>query len=390
MPKGKRPPQPPDDELDEGELDEDQIVVSEKLGNAIEVTEHLSDDVESVVISEWIPDRKEQEYLTTIPVEQYSLDYVRNQFGGGRYIVLFKSEAGKIVKKLAFTVSQKFKGAVGTEAPPSGSPAAPGISPEAAMMMGRMQGFEALIQAQGVMMGKAFEALAGSRAAAAPKEGKDPIDVGLEIARIIKDASAPPDRMGVKDMAEMFREGIEAGRLAGSVSTGDSGFGEVVKVFGPPVAKAIESAMDADKAGKGQPTAVPAPSQPAAQVAPPKKEAPVINLQVAPWLIHLRPFIREIEHAASSGADPDAYIPWMTSRMPDNVLDEIDAAAQDPQFIERAISALPAPYLAYKAWFTRALEVLREEVKDEEAPAAPSGPKLEEDDDEPGSGGGQQ
>lgn len=381
------PPPPPDEDYEEPE------VVSEKMGNAVELSEAIAGKAERAVVTELNPATKEQEYLTTVPIEEYSFEWVRDQFGGGRYVVMFLNENGKIVTKSVFTVSNKYKGAVGAAGLPSGSPATPGMSPELAMMIGQMSGFKALIEAQGVMMGKAFEALAG-RAGGEKKEGKDPIDVGLEIARIIKDASAPPERMGIKDLAESFREGIEFGRMAGGVASGDTGFGEVVKVFGPPVAKAIESAIETDKAAKGQPAAI-APPQPAAQVAPPKQPAgPMIDLQKAPWLVHLRPFFSEIGPWIQNGWDAAAFGRSVADRLPDNILDEIEVVAKDPQFIERSISALPAQMQAYKAWFTAALEALKEEAlaEDDETPAAPAGPKLHEDDDDdgPGSGSGQQ
>ncbi len=93
----------------------------------------------------------------------------------------------------------------------------------------------------------------------------------------------------------------------------------------------------------------------------------MLDFSKAPWLVHLRPFIKEIEQGARTGWDPASYVQFMLSRMPDNILDEIEAAAKaDPEFTAHALAALPAPFRAYTAWLTKALDALKVQVQQQE------------------------
>lgn len=309
--------------------------------------------------------------LVSLPFEGFDEDVLAQHYGGGKYVLTFY-KGDEYLGSDIVTLDDSLKPGL-PEAVPSVVPHG-GMSPESAMMLGQMKGFEALIQAQGVMMQGLLTALAGKKG-----EEKDPLDVGLKIAEIIKGAGrggdgAPSVKEMIGDMAETFREGIKFGQLAHAPV--EKGFGDVIEALVPPVTKALEAA-----ASQGR-VAAPAPA-PRAVRPPAQPEAPPVDLSKAPWLVHLRPFINEIATWAKQGWDPEAYVISMLARLPDNVLDEIEAASHSVTFIEDALASLPAPFQAYRAWLTKALEAIKVQV-------APEGPALvEEDEDEDGGGGGQ-
>jgi hypothetical protein len=75
----------------------------------------------------------------------------------------------------------------------------------------------------------------------------------------------------------------------------------------------------------------------------------------------------------------------MLARLPDNVLDEIEVASRSATFIEDALTAMPAPFQAYRAWLTKALTAIKEQVAPEGGPAL-----VDEEEGEPSGGGGAQ
>jgi hypothetical protein len=335
--------------------DPQEFTVSEKMGNVMELINRMGDQVEAVMLNEWNAERKKKEYLMTIPVEQFSMDYVREQFGGGDYITTFLDESGAACGGGAFTISKKFVGkttaAPGLEGAPHGA-MDPSTAFAIAQMSGHTKGLEMLIASQGVMMEGLLKAMAGRKS-----EESDPLDVGLRIAEIIKGSSrndGPSVKEMIGDMAETFKEGIKFGQLAHTPA--EKGFADVLEPLIPAVGRALESA-----ANQGRVLASPTPRP----NAPSQPEAPSVDLSKAPWLAHLRPFINEIATWAKNGWNPEAYIVSMAARIPDNVLDEIFEASKSPTFIEDALASLPVPFQAYKAWLTKALVELREQVKPE-------------------------
>jgi hypothetical protein len=348
--------------------DPEEFVVSEKMGNIMELINRMGDQVESVMLNEWNAERKKKEYLMTIPAEQFSMDYVREQFGGGDYIATCLDEQGAACGGGAFSISKKFVGKHDAATPPLEGVRGtmdPSMAFAIAQMSGHTKGLELLVQSQGAMMQGLLTAIAGKKS-----EENDPLDVGLRIAEIIKGSSrsdGPSVKEMIGDMADTFKEGIKFGQLAHSPV--EKGFGDILEPLIPAVGRALEAAASQ---GRVLPATTPhAPRQPETTV----------DLTKAPWLAHLRPFINEIATWAKNGWDPGAYITSMVARIPENVLDEIFEASKSPTFIEDALASLPVPFQAYKAWLTKALAALREQVKPDE-----EGEQHEEDEEEAGQG----
>jgi hypothetical protein len=322
-----------------------------------------------VKIKRWLKDGT-LATLPSLPFEGFDEDVLAQHYGGGKYVLTFY-KGDEYLGSDIVTLDPSIKpGGLGDAETPA--IARTGLGPEAAMMMGQMEGFKALIQSQGVMMEGLLKALATGRTADAAN-GKDPLDVGLRIAEIINRRGAgdgPSVKELVGDMAETFREGIKFGQLAHTPA--EKGLGDVIEPLIPAVGRALEAAASQGKV---------LPMQPRASRAAPQPEA-TVDLSKAPWLAHLNPFINEIATWARAGWNPEAYVTSMVARLPDHVLDEIFEAGKSPTFIDDALASMPVPFMAYKAWLTKALTSLREQVQPEET----GGPGEEEDDDEDGQG----
>ncbi len=290
--------------------------------------------------------------LPSLPFEGFDEDVLARHYGGGRFVLTFY-KGDEYLGSDIVTLDASVKAGL----LPSDEPVAVahgGMSPEAAMLMGQMKGFEALIASQGVMMQGLLTALAGKKG-----EDKDPLDVGLRIAEIIKGAGggggdAPSVKEMIGDMAETFREGIKFGQLAHAPV--EKGFGDVIEALVPPVTRAIDAAVSQGR--------VALPAAPRA-ARPPAQPEMTVDLTKAPWLAHLRPFINEIATWAQHGWDPEAYVISLLARLPDGVLDEIEVASRSATFTEDALVSLPAPFQAYRAWLTKALTAIKEQVAPE-------------------------
>lgn len=358
MPPRRVPvPVPPDDQ--------EFVEVSEGTETVMELLDRLGDKAEAVILNEWNAQTRKREYLETIPTEQFTLDYVRSGWGAGTFVALLTDERNRIIGSRGFTVGARRK--IGEEAPsPDGQPAAkPGLDPQVIVQQAQIETLKAFAQSQGEMMRGLFGMLAGKK-----DEVKlpDPIAMIDKLASTMRaltppavaPAAAPADP---KMWGEMFREGLEVGKLAAAPE--ESGLGEITRTLIPPVVRALDSAVQRERGGAA-PLALPAPGA--------KVE---VNFQVAPWLMHLTPFFPEIATWAKQGWDAEAYVGSLVARLPDAVLDEIEQASRDPNFAVTAVGALPLPFQAHRVWITQALEALKTAVT--EPPETPGGEEEKED-----------
>ncbi len=340
---------------------EDEVEVSEGLANLMEALDEFGDRAEAVMLVRWNAEKKKKQYVATVPVAQFSFDMVRDLYGGGDYTATLTDKRGRMLKAQAFSIDDHFPWKDPRGAAPNGTPGTPEmgkLDPSLAIAFGQMtghtKGLEMLVQSQGAMMAALLQAIAGKKS-----DERDPLDVGMKIAEIIKGASrgdAPSIKEMVGDMAETFREGIKFGQLAHAPV--EKGFGDVIEALVPPVAKALEAAASHRQINPPADTPAPKPVL--------VKEAPTVDVSKAPWLAHLRPFIPEITMWAKQGWDPEAYVISLVARLPDAVLDEVELASRSATFIEDALGALPTPFQAFRAWLTKALTALAEQVKQEE------------------------
>ncbi len=309
--------------------------------------------------------------LYSMPFDGFSEDAVALRYGGGLFICRFYKG-----DELLGVDTFEIEGEPRTWRPEeeAAAPAMGGkgmaLDPMTALMVGRMQGLEALLASNSKTTEALMLALVGSRNT---EREKDPLDVGLKIAALLKEASSGVERLGIKDMAETFRDGLNMGR---AITSPEEGLGTVVDKLLPSVTSTLDNLLDIERQKRGMPPAMTPRLPPggattgpasAPRADPEPTGATMLDLSKAPWLIHLRPFIKEIEQGARTGWSPESYVQFMISRMPDNILDEIEAAAKaDPEFTAHALAALPAPFRAYTAWLTKALDALKVQVQQQE------------------------
>lgn len=351
----------------------DVIEVSEQAANLIETMDEMQNQAEYVWLCEFEPTTGNTLMLEKIPVLDFSFEKVRDEYGGGSYAALFYKK-GRICARSNFRVSPLFQGT--RRAPPAPTTAAdPGpsriglVDPAAAQLAGELAGMRMLVASQGSMVNALLAAVAGKSNGVVPAaSGADPLDAGLKIAALVREAmgdrkQADPVSMA-KELRESWREGLNLGKSIMNPEPAEEGFGSVISSLIPLAERAIDKiplpAMSNVPALPSGPTLV-RESNPL----PPKKETPTVDLTKAPWLAHLHPVMGEIANAAKQGWEQETYIPFLVSRLPVSVIDEIELASRAPTFVDDALAALPAPFLMYKAWLTKALTILAEEVKPE-------------------------
>lgn len=364
----KAPAPPPPLALDDD--DDDAVVVSPEMGSLMDFLDRAGEKGESVAIFELNKDTKEQEFLERVPKEQFSFEFVRDQYGGGHYVALCTDVRNRIVSRATFAISPRWKGKVSASAVPviPGATADPAALIALAQMQGANKGLEAIAASQAQVLGAVLTALTGR--GADRREEKDPLDVGLRIAEIIKGASAPAG--SVSEMVETFREGLKLGATV--AGPGEKGFWDVVEPLVAPAADVLKTAMATERRPAG---AAPVAAKPLPPGGTPPM--PSVDLTKAPWLVHLGPFVPEIAAWAQRGFDPEALAVSIAARLPDAACDELEAAAKAPDFITRTLAALPAPFQGYTVYLTKALQALVVQVQSDhdddeagaETPVAP-------------------
>lgn len=352
-----RPPEPgPEDD------GEEQVVVSEQTANLMDVLDEMGELAEEAVVLRWDDEGKRKDYIATFPPDQFGalFDVVRDTYGGGRYNALFK-KAGRIVKNSTFYVDSRFPWRVGvTAGAPAPTPAPNGPDPR---VQGEVAGLREVINSQTSLVTQLIGALVGKAVAPAAVAGEGSLDTAIKLATLLRGSDT--ERLGVKDLAATFREGMELGKEITNPERSDS-FADVVAPFVPIVKSTLEDYMENERKKTAGAAGPPKVDGAAAALAPPKQPEVAVDLAKAPWLAHLAPFMGEIQTWAQRGWDADRYVGSMVARMPDHIVDEIEVASRDPQFVENALAALPAPFLMFKGWLTQALEALKEEVKPNE------------------------
>lgn len=224
---------------------------------------------------------------------------------------------------------------------------------------------------------------------------EDVFNKAIRIAELMKGESK--GGLSEETLVSIFTRGMDtaekinqrfSGRATGD-GDGEGGGGDadpvmgVLNVFGPTVAKIMEKKLLEEPTAR--PALPPAAPAAAAPVTPPPTPAPVAEAPVGPvWLIHLKPYLKDLLALAKQDKDPDLYSEVLLDRLPDNVYDELQEFAKRDDFVELVLTNLPAEFQPYPVYMKTFVGLVKEKIT---APESPLAGEDEDDDNAEGTMG---
>ncbi len=295
------------------------------------------------------------DHVTKIPADQFSLDAVRDQFGGGKYRTQVVGERGRFIsEKIEFSIDARFKPKTGplveTTAP---APAAASEKNDLQRLMELLTLMRALAPAP----------------APQPDLMKDSFAGALKIAELLK-ASQPAAASG--DTLATFLKGIEFARDL-APATAESDPLAALAHNAEPVFVALAENMRREaewKAKRRGLTLVPG----AAPAAVPSSTTSTARPMTAPsWQDRVRTQLPQLLKMAAAGKDHELYGDLILDQVDDATYADLQVAALRPDFVESTLALFPEVQ-PQVVWFRALLTYLQRELTRpaEDAPATES------------------
>lgn len=296
-------------------------------------------------------------YLEQWPVDQFSLDHVRDLYGGGRYQARFKDHDHQYVRAKDFRIDGPAK--------------YPGRDDDS---KDRGDSRESLTMLQ-VMMQEVLQELRRPRSAG-EAEGSDALNLAVKMSEMVESKVAnvvealranQRDPLGFADMMELVDRGIDLGRrLEGGSET------DVIRALGGELISFLRDRKAGPMAG--------APAGGGGQAA----AAPA---NVPPWVQLFRQYIPMLTARARAGKSPETIAALIVEDLPDPAADFLERQlARGPAFREEFYQHFPAAANTMW-WFDSLMNALEVELSGEAGngsePESVGHDMGHEDDDEP-------
>lgn len=304
--------------------------------------------------------------LGSLPAIDFSIDQVIQDYGGGRYEATFfkgQENLGSVVFVVDEAIPRKIPKALREKAEELGGDDDPRL--RAGLSLGMVNpelvALREVMARQTDLLNQLIVQLATGKK---DERGITMNDVlSLITAVSSRSEAAPSDKM-----ADLIKTGIELGQLA--TGQGDSML-PIVEKLGVPAIQILQQALNRERAAGGAAVPPPRSGHPAL---PPQTEVPAVPPNSPAWMIQLAPFIPQILSWAKAGKDPALYAAVIVDNLPPGVEFELAQAVKDPEFVGKAVAALPM-LKAYPAWTQAVLSEMKTILSDEE----PKGDDFPED-----------
>lgn len=329
--------------------------------------QELGAGVASVVLYTFDKQGK-QSYLCTMGVDEFSLENVKTQYGGGRYFARFRAAGGEFLAGKMFRVDERW-----TPATVPTAPAPVGGGSELVTVVR-----ELLLEMR-------------DQRNRAPAPASDPMELVAKLGAV--SAQNMATMMGVmqsmnkggggnavtpETMMEAVQLGVELAGKGGGGGGEDNELAKTIREFAGPLLQILSRATNS------------APQRPAAAVTEGKvvgtiapTDAPAAAQGEPPWVALLRPHIPQLVKLASENADTNLWAAVIDSQAP-KMARWLEGAARDPEFVDALLQKFPE-LVAYRTWCVHLLEEFAVEEEPDELdeldegdgpaePAEPDGP----------------
>jgi hypothetical protein len=273
------------------------------------------------------------DYLGRMDAGAFSLEAVKEEYGGGVYRARILDGAGRYVRHASFSIDPRVR-------PPSPAP------PPAVPSPSDLGELRELLRQQTELLRQALTT-----------QGDQALNTALRMVEVLKPAMAPQPGASAADMISLFREGLSLGR---TLEVEPDPFLPLVEKVAVPLAGAITKM--AEKEAQAMPTRVQLPNGAAAGAA----RTP------AGWAGYVRRYLPHFLHRAARGLDAQLYADVLLAELPDGVRTALAEAAAAPDFVDQVLAAFPE-LRPHEAWFRELLEAVKDDLTgdDEDERGAP-------------------
>jgi hypothetical protein len=307
--------------------------------------------------------------METVSADNFSVDYVREQFGGGEYVAVAVDPSGRFIKRVTFKVDARYQGARFAE--PAPPPMALGVSPD-------VQRLERVVE-------RLVEALGKPAAPAVNPLGQ--MKELAEIVRTLMPATPPESNVSaLKETVGLAKELVGMGRemVEDAEPSDQPPWDRIIEKGVVPIIEMAQRARRPAIAPVPARPALPAPVVPAAVVA----ETPTTVTQTTEgqpvWQLDLARYIPLILARARKHADPETTAAFVLQELNEDTVTAIAGAAEADDFVDTIFGKLPPEFRAdanVEAWTREFLAAVPRLLFEEE------GPEGESTDDGPPLGG---
>jgi len=282
------------------------------------------------------------DHVTKIPADQFSLDAVRDQFGGGKYRTQVVGERGRFIsEKIEFSIDARFQPKTGPLAEQATPAAVVGDKSELARLVELATLLRALSPAP----------------VAQPDLMKDSFAGALKIAELLK--TAQPAAAAGGDVLQTFLKGIEFAKDLGGGPVESDPLAALAH-NAQPLFLALANNMQREaewKARRRQLSLVPG----GAAAASPGTAVTTTSPTAASWQDKVRSQLPQLLRMAQAGKDHELYDDLILDQVDDATFADLQVAAAAPDFVESTLARFPEvqPQLE---WFRNLLTYLRGEL----------------------------
>jgi len=298
--------------------------------------------------------------METVSRDNFSVDYVREQFGGGEYVAVAVTPTGQFIKRCTFKVDARYKGARWAEPALAAGPI--GVSPD-------VQRLERVVE-------RLVEALAKPAAPAVNPLGQ--MKELAEIVRTLMPATPPESNVSaLKETVGLAKELVGMGRemVEDAEPSDQPPWDRIIEKGVVPI---IEMAQRARRPAMAPVTARPAllaPVTPATVVAETPTAVTTTTEDQPVWQLDLARYIPLILARARKHADPETTAAFVLQELNEDTVTAIAGAAESDDFVDMVFGKLPSEFRVdpnVEAWtrdFLAAVpRLLFEEEEPEEEP----------------------
>lgn len=285
-------------------------------------------------------------FITEYTPEEFSLQRVRDDHGGGEYLAQFinasKRETGKAPFSIDATPKAKEEVVV---VPPTTS----------------ADGFKDVLDRQTKLIEQLVARLDQNTGNGTSDKA---LEIGLRIAEMMRPAQR--EEKPFAELAEVFKMGADAARGTND----EEGYSGVVNRFAEPIAKLVDHLVS-QRMPNGRPAAPAGPARiPSTTPSqPPRPPEATVPPDAPMWLQQLSPHLPMIESWARAGKDPALYADYLLDNIPPGIMLEVEEAAKAPDFVDKLVAVLPMfkPYPAWtKAFLTNIKQTLTQRPPEED------------------------
>lgn len=293
-----------------------------------------------IALSRFDSQAKKWAYVEKISIEDFDLESVKTEYGGGNYRGRVYGESGYI-RHISFVIDSRFM-------------PRPVLPPTAALSNSNPP-------AEG--LGE-IKDLLKTLVAMQLQPRTDPMDMAIRLAEVLRGSGAsvvaPATPMGFSEMFSIFKEGMSLGQAA---SGGEASYLPVIEKVGLPLVEAIKSFSKnppsqpiLNKVNGGPPLNAPTPQTPEQ---------------------YLQSSLPKIVALASAKKDPHLYADVVLDQLPESAYDYLFSVSQRPDCVS-FLSSLNPGVKEHEAWFLEFVSAIKDALTPEEEPSASDNSEAQE------------